>query len=188
MAQLSYEEVARLMRADFETGKLYWKERSLDDFKVGVQSRVQTCKAWNSKFAGNAAFTTHTSGGYLHGTIHNVKYKAHRVIWLLHTGEWPPQQIDHINGIKDDNRIMNLRAVSKFENGRNQRMPWNNTSGTVGVKWHKGQEQWVAFIHSNNQRIILGNFDDKENAILARRKAEVANGYHPNHGTRRGVY
>lgn len=75
---------------------------------------------------------------------------------------------DHINQNKLDNRKSNLRTVVKAQNQRNTKMFCTNTSGFKGVTWNKQQEKWNAYIHKNNKRIHLGNYDDVDKAVNAR--------------------
>jgi hypothetical protein len=115
------------------------------------------------------------------GMILNKPHQAHRVAWAIHFGEWP-KFIDHINGDKTDNRIENLRAVSFVENTRNRKRPTNNSSGHAGIYWHTKERRWVARIGDGAGRKRLGSFLNLDDAVAARRKAEVDLGYHPNHG------
>ena len=91
-----------------------------------------------------------------------------------------PIEVDHINRIRTDNRWSNLRAVTSEMNQRNKPKNKNNTSGTVGVYWHKGRSKWVARIGKNS--IYLGIFSNLQDAIEARKQAEIDHGYHPTHG------
>lgn len=118
--------------------------------------------------------------GYVRVRINNISYRAHRVIWLITYGEWPEGQIDHINGVKDDNRIENLRAVSVTGNQQNQHVRVDNTSGVTGVIFDRGY--WTAKIRANGKRIHLGCFKSLEEAAAARKAAERLYGFHPNHG------
>ena len=106
----------------------------------------------------------------------------HRIAWLLMTGHWPTEEIDHINGIRTDNRWSNLRSVSRVENQHNRKLPTNNKSGVHGVCWHKSLGKWVAQIRLNEKIKHLGCFSSIDDAIEARKIAEKKYGYHDNHG------
>lgn len=108
-------------------------------------------------------------------------YRAHRIVWLHHTGSFPGSQIDHINGCRSDNRIDNLRDVTNTENHKNMKRQARNRSGVTGVCFCRKINKWRAYI-SINKPLNLGAFFDKEDAIHARRKAEIKYGYHVNHG------
>jgi len=120
--------------------------------------------------------------GYLLVTVAGTKYRLHRVIWLMVQGEFPPEQIDHIDGNRANNCLSNLRAVSAQENSRNRARESRNKSGVTGVSWHSTQECWYSHIYANGKSVYLGSFDDKDEAIAARKQAEKIYGYHPNHG------
>lgn len=132
-------------------------------------------RAMPGMFAGSP-----NSDGYLRVKINNVAFRVHRVIWLITYGEWPEGQIDHINGVRDDNRIENLRAVSVVGNQQNQHMRVDNTSGTTGVRLESGA--WTAKIRVRGKRLHLGRFKSMEEAAAARKSAELLYGFHPNHG------
>lgn len=91
-----------------------------------------------------------------------------------------PDDIDHINGDPSDNRLENLRNVSHEVNGRNLARRKNNTSGVTGVSRHGSK--WVARICPSRRTIYIGIFDSFDDAVAARRAAEVKYGYHPNRG------
>lgn len=93
-----------------------------------------------------------------------------------------PDQVDHINHVRNDNRIGNLRNVSPTENGRNKDLCSDNKSGVNGVSWHKRDKRWRAHIVIARKQIHLGNFINKEDAIAARFAADKEIGFHPNHG------
>ena len=118
--------------------------------------------------------------GYIDMCIDRRKYKAHRLAWLYCFGKFPNGVIDHINRIKTDNRIENLRDVTISENCKNLPKPSTNTSGHLGVTWCKGK--WQASIHINKKYIHLGRFSNIEKAAKARKAAEQLHGYHPTHG------
>lgn len=177
VAALSFDEVSRLLRADFDAGKLYWLPRPASMF-----STAYAADSWNTRYAGKEAFTSTASDGYKQGAIYKRRYFAHRVIWMLKHGNWPENQIDHINGERSDNRLENLRDVTMLENSKNQKKSARNSSGATGVCWDKSRGKWIAHIRSNGRRKFLGHFSDFESAQNARKKAEAEYGFHPNHG------
>lgn len=100
-------------------------------------------------------------------------YMAHKLAWLYCYGDWPAKQIDHINGDRYDNRIVNLRLATPSENGRNRGPQRNNTSGVKGVTWHARDKRWQAQIWVNGKRIQLGYFIDIKDAAAAYAKAAL---------------
>ena len=94
-------------------------------------------------------------------------YLAHRVIWMLHHGSWPKNDIDHINGIRDDNRIENLREATRQENSLNRSLSKLNKSGVKGVYFMNSRNKWHAKIKLKGKTIHIGYFDKKEDAIEA---------------------
>ncbi len=111
--------------------------------------------------------------GYIEFSVENKLYKAHRLAWLYATGEWPTHEIDHRNGIRDDNRLCNLRAATKSENLQNVTQDSGNKAGVVGVSPHKGR--WKVRIQHNKQGHYLGLFSTTEEAHAAylAKKAEL---------------
>ena len=122
------------------------------------------------------------SNQYVHIMIDKRVYLAHRLAWLYVHGEWPPEVIDHINGNGLDNRIVNLRAVSRSDNQRNLSRFSNNKSGVVGVRYRERQRKWIADIWDGCRLVQLGSFAEFSEAVAARKAAELFLGYHPNHG------
>jgi len=110
--------------------------------------------------------------GYTQVKIDGKLYLTHRLIFLYHHGYLPENEIDHINRIKNDNRIENLREVSQSCNRRNCGNPKNNTSNIKGIYLNTKNNKWRAQIKINNIVKNLGNFDNKEDAVLARLAAE----------------
>lgn len=156
------------------TGLLYWKQRPLSDFKTKLAYH-----SWRRVRAGREAFTSTMTVGYRQGTINGVRTTAHRVIWkMVHDVE--PEEIDHINGVRTDNRLENLRAVTRKENRKNAALRSDNTTGRVGVSREKGK--YFAQIVVEGKCIRLGTFVSFDEACAARAKAEVAYGFHKNHG------
>lgn len=174
--------LGNVLVCDAQEGMLFWKKRSPDMFLSGRRSQSHQCAIFNSKSAGKEAFTATDTHGYKFGAIFGKNYRAHRVIWAMTFGAWPDGQIDHINGNRSDNRIENLRVVSNAENQRNSKIRSTNTSGAAGVSWNKRCAKWQARITVNHKRIHLGYFGNKDDAIAARKSAEIKYGFHPNHG------
>jgi len=113
--------------------------------------------------------------GYICINVDNRKHKAHRLAWLYVNGAWPSVHIDHRNRVKDDNRIENLREATKAQNERNKGLRSVNTSGVTGVYWSIAAQKWQAYIRVDGRMKYLGVFADKEEAINARRTAELSN-------------
>jgi len=162
---------------DPASGDLFWRERERRHF---VSNRGH--KTWNARYAGKKAFTSITNAGYHLGSVLKERYLAHRVIWAMMTGEWPKNEIDHINGVRTDNRWCNLRHVTRRQNTMNKAIRSNNKSGVCGVFHADRGSPWIAQITHKGKRIHLGGFATKEEAVLARKKAEADLKYHPNHG------
>lgn len=103
--------------------------------------------------------------GYVIIEIAGRDYRAHRLAWLVAYGEWPADQIDHRNRVRNDNRLCNLRAVSQGENNRNS--PGRAVSGYKGVSWNKSNQKWCARIKISGKQHFLGLFDDPRDAHAA---------------------
>ena len=121
--------------------------------------------------------------GYERIALDGARYLSHRLAWLYVYGEMPEQQVDHINGAKGDNRIINLRLCSHAENRRNTPLLKSNSSGAKGVTYCQGSNKWRAKIDHNGHRISLGYYHDIELAELVAREArEKFHGEFANHG------
>ena len=109
--------------------------------------------------------------GYLCIKVSNKTYKAHRLAWFKHYGVWPKDQIDHINGIRDDNRINNLRETNNQGNSFNRGPHKNSTSKVKGVSWCSRDKVWVAQIKIDGIGRRLGSFRSEGEAAKAYRVA-----------------
>jgi hypothetical protein len=120
--------------------------------------------------------------GYISISIDNKRYQAHNLVWLYVYGKFPSQQIDHINGVKDDNRLENLREVSHAENQRNKKLDSRNKFGYPGIRKGKKIGTYKACIGINKTELHLGTFKTLEEAIAVRVQAEIKYDFHRNHG------
>ena len=148
------KELKRVLRYDPETGEFTWKVSK------------------GTAHAGSVAGHLH-SDGYTHIGINGKIYKAHRLAWLYVHGKWPKDQIDHINHVRNDNRISNLREASNKDNGLNQKLHKTNSSGVSGVYPHT-PGRWKSSIMKNGKLKHLGHFDSFKEAVAARKSAEKA--------------
>lgn len=116
------------------------------------------------------------SEGYIQVYIKGKAYPAHRVIWLYLYGEWPKNQIDHINGIRNDNRVENLRDVVQSKNMQNSKH--HRSGGLLGTSWNKRDKKWISTLIFNRQRYYLGYYNtglEAHNAYMAK-LAKLNNG------------
>lgn len=120
-------EVRELLIYEADTGELFWRERGphlFAPFTKRVASRAvtvspeQQAKMWNTKYANKRAGTPNKDG-YLSINFKGKFVLAHRLVWVLHNGDWPQHEIDHLNGDPRDNRIENLRDVPHAINMHN---------------------------------------------------------------------
>lgn len=133
------------------------------DPETGYLTRISSHYA-NQRFIGKRAGTLNERG-YRGVRINRVIVLEHRVIWYMAHGTLP-DEIDHINGIKDDNRLCNLRAATREQNFWNKPKPICNTSGFKGVsKAMSGK--WQAIIKANKKSKYLGVFETPEEAHMA---------------------
>lgn len=138
------------------------------------------CNIWNARYAGTLAFET-VVNGYKVGSIFGQRYQAHRIIWKMETGD-DPDEVDHEDGNKLNNRWGNLRDVTSLGNRKNAAIGTRNKSGALGVYWHKPTARWRAFGVIAGKQIALGYFHDFDEAASARKAWERENGFHKNHG------
>jgi hypothetical protein len=141
---------------DPETGSLLHRERPIT---------ARGTRPWNKKYAGREAGTSGHYGYRMVGLPEVGVFYVHRVIWKIVYGTEPSCEIDHINGVRGDNRLANLREATRQENTQNTKMYVRNTSGFRGVvqtKWG-----WRAKIRFKRKTIGLGTFSSPEEASAA---------------------
>lgn len=153
---LTAERLRTLLNYQPETGVFTWKVRTTNSIQVGDK-------------AGSA-----TANGYLRIRVDGRSYLAHRIAWLYVHGAWPTEDLDHINRVRDDCRLVNLRLASRSENMQNSSLARNNSSGHKGISWSNTHQRWQVSITHQKRRLHLGYFHDVREAVSARKQAEVS--------------
>ena len=148
---ITAEKLREFLEYDPNTGVFRWRFP-----RVGVR-----------RDRNSIAGTVSKKDGYRIIQINGNLGKAHRLAWLYVHGRWPANQIDHINGIRDDNRITNLREATNAENARNAKRLRSNKSGYKGVYWHKSNRRWIAQVNIDGRCSHLGSFGTAEAAHAA---------------------
>lgn len=163
-----------------DTGHLAWRRRYKGMKVAGKTLSRHGANIFNGKFLHNPVGSVGPNG-YLHIGFLGHDLLAHRVIWAMRFGAWPDKKVDHINGDRQDNRLVNLRLVNNTEHTRNMARPRHNTSGRVGVAPYR-KHRWRAYISLGNCHKHLGVYDTFVEAVAARERAERLHGFHENHG------
>lgn len=167
----------RFLRYEPETGRLFWRERFPQDFTLASdRNKEHRCRNWNSKFAEKEAFTFEMPSKVRQGRINKKAYLAHRVIWLMIHGQWP-DEIDHIDGNPSNNKIENLRSVTRQENTKNLKRRIKNK--IPNVTYSKQRKRWrvhLGFNKKETYHICIGK------AIKDAIQSRASLGYHQNHG------
>lgn len=180
MSDLTQIQLRGLTQYDPLTGEFIWLNRPLSWFRS-----VGSWKRFNNRYAGKIAGGTDWSG-YRNCRLDGKPYAVHRLAFLFMAGFLPTEEVDHINGIRNDNRWSNLRCVSSVENSKNRRLNKNSTTGVCGVYWRERHQKYQASIGisvaGKRKSTHLGYFNSLEEAALARKLAEEQHGYHTNHG------
>lgn len=144
-----------MWRYDPETGHVTWAKKTGKKVIVGARVGAPHC------------------AGYLQTNQKGEVHLLHRLVWLYVHGDWPPEQIDHINGNRADNRLCNLRLATNSQNTMNQGRRKTNRSGYRGVYWVTSRKKWVARITKDGVHTYLGQFASLEQAAEAYRSAAV---------------
>jgi hypothetical protein len=139
---------------------------SLFEYRDGKLYRKVSCS--NAKAGQEAGWIGNR--GYRVVCVDYKEILVHRLIYLMHHGH-APERIDHINGVRDDNRIENLREASCSENNYNQKISSKNTSGCKNVSWNKARSKWVVRICYDKRKLKQWYVDDFEFAELLAQEA-----------------
>lgn len=149
-----------------DTGVFLWSKQPAIQIKVGAKAG------------------TISPNGYLI-IFHKYKgYMAHRVAYTIVYGEqdWSKFEVDHINGVRHDNRISNLRLVTRSENVKNKKIYENNKSGVSGVYYNKKLSKWQGQLRVDGKAIYLGVYSNKEDCVKIVMEKRIEYGFHTNHG------
>jgi len=187
LSELSDEQCFKYLsdcvRYEESSGKLYWRDdRPVAHFKTkGWQAK------WLNKHGNREAGSLDVKGSVRGIHINHKKYLTHRVVFLLKEGEWPRAMVDHINGDRRDNRWINLRHATPQINSKNVKKYSTNTSGVMGVTWHKSNKKWIArgcyTFKGKQHRLTLGYYKDIKDAERAVQVwREYQGGYTERHG------
>jgi HNH endonuclease/AP2 domain len=138
---LTLEKAERFLRADFATGELFWKFHYQRPDLVGKRAGAK-------------------NNGYWRLALDGTQYYACQIIWLMYYGELPDKIPDHIDMVRDNDSISNLRLATRAQNVANSKMNVRNTSGYRGVSWCAVMGQWQATIRIDGHSKKIGYYDD----------------------------
>jgi hypothetical protein len=151
---LTQARLKELLHYDPTTGVFTWLVRTSNRVNVGDVAGYQR------------------QDGYIRIRVDWELHLAHRLAFLYMTGEFPPDGVDHMNGIPPDNKWLNLRHATQVQNAQNQRQSARNKTGFTGVSWDKKYAKFRADIKLNGKQFFLGYHDTVEAAYGARCKAK----------------
>lgn len=154
--ELDIEYLRTRLRYEPESGKLYWLAARYNKRRVGL---VAGCM---------------DKEGYITVKVDRRQCRAHRICWAIQHGFWPPDQVDHINGIRSDNRIANLRLADQYENNQNQSWRGHGVSGLRGAAFVSKEQKFRASIKHRGATRHLGSFDTAEEAHRAYMEAKAS--------------
>jgi hypothetical protein len=146
--------VCEAFRLDASTGKLYNKAS-----RRGARIGQETGTLYN--------------GGYVKVCLDGRELQAHWVVFAIVHGRWPENELDHVNGVKSDNRPSNIREATSQQNKCNREAGSNSASGIKGVLWNKRERKWKVSITANSVTYNLGTFAQLEDAKTAHRNAAI---------------
>ena len=147
------DKINKLLHYDIETGTF--------TYKVSVRYGLE-----KGSIAG-----TIQSNGYVTIRISGKDYKAHRVAWLIVTGEWPDQCIDHINRKRSDNRFCNLREATRAQNVLNAKVRKDSRTGLKGIYFDEASKKYKVVIRKDGKQHYVGRFKTPEEAVSAHKIA-----------------
>ena len=146
---LQIDRLKKVLHYDPNTGVFTWLQATANRISVGAVAGALSNK------------------GYVRIQIDRKIHPAHRLAWLYTYGVWPKSAIDHINHVKTDNRIVNLREATPSENARNSGLRRDNKWGYKGVSYWARKKKWAAQIRIDGKNKLLGVFVSPEDAGAA---------------------
>jgi hypothetical protein len=159
---LTADQLRALLDYDPKLGSFFWRAR---------EPLRQYDRTWNTRYAGMAAGTPTVPSGYVQILINKRLYLGHRLAYLWMVGEWPEDEVDHIDRDPSNNRWANLRPATSSQGKMNRGMHSNNVSGFKGVHFEKRRSHWIATIYAQGKRHQLGSFPTADLAKAARDEA-----------------
>jgi hypothetical protein len=151
---LTHSRLCELLNYDPETGIFTWKTAAGKRVKEGLRA------GWDDE------------KGYRKIQIDGKTYREHQLAWFYVNSKWPAHEVDHKDGIRNNNRISNVREATRSENRQNLSGKSNGKSGIMGCSWHKKTKKWQAYIQVGGKWYALGYFDKREDAGAAYLKAK----------------
>lgn len=162
------DQARTLLDYDPETGEFRWRARTPEMFVAkGQLSQETLCRMWNAKYAGQLTGESTYYPGYHRLGILGRIYLAHRVAWLISFGEWPKEDIDHVDGNRARNVLSNLREASRAQNLQNISAKSWREGKLVGASQIRKNGRWRATISANYEIFHLGTFDSELEAHQA---------------------
>lgn len=143
--KLTQVRLRELLSYDPETGEFRWKQSK------GPMSSGQ--------IAGHRKIT-----GYRYISIDGKAYPAHHLAWFYVHGKFPIEELDHINRVKFDNRLINLRQATRTQNNQNTSISKNSTTGVKGVSYDYKSKKWHARIRYDGKTLHVGRYKTLEEA------------------------
>lgn len=153
---ITQDGLRELLHYDPDTGLFTWIKKTSNRVKVG-------------DVAGSVSDT-----GYIDIRLNGQLFRAHRLAWLYVYGVWPARVIDHINHVRTDNRLCNLRDVPVTVNASNISDKSSSASGYTGVTWCKSSKKWRVKIQANGRHHHIGRFENLVDAVRAYANAKAA--------------
>lgn len=151
---ITAERLREILDYSPDTGIFIWKIKTTNSIHVG-------------DIAGHRSYD-----GYSRIKTDKFLYLSHRLAWLYIYGDWPKKYLDHINGLRHDNRLVNLRECTNSENMQNSGTRKDNTTGITGVSFDATNNKWRVQIKVNKKSISIGRFDTLPDAIEKRQQAK----------------
>lgn len=144
---LTLKELKRILKYNPRTGQFIWNKKL--SFRI-----------WPGKVAGCIGVQ-----GYRYIGIKNISYRAHRLAWFYMTGKWPRDFLDHVNGVRSDNRFSNLRLSNNRQNSINKKQ--HREGKLPGCSFIKRKNKWQAAFKFKGKRYFIGLFKTEVDASLA---------------------